>query len=235
MPKESLPSDLPSPENEQGRQEDKHLQEIRDLNIKNEREGWMWLASRLAEHRAEAEERAYTDKLTGILNRRGFDAATQEMLSAKPPTPEAEQRKYPAPRYDSFSMLTIDIDRFKSINDTYGHDAGDRAIKELARFLKDSLREGDVLGRQGGDEFIVLFPNAPAEDIKRRFDGKTIEFDVAQGKEPPKKITITLSGGIKEFKPGEDFESAYKAADEALYEAKRRGRNGIVIAGERNG
>ncbi len=228
-----MPKESPPPFSEQ--EDDLHIEEIRKRGIKTKDEGQLWLISRLSENLDEQHKLATIDALTGLLNRRGFERAIEGMLSQKH-SPHADQRKFSAIQYHSFSVLEIDIDHFKSINDQYGHDVGDIVIKEVARSMGQGLREGDVISRQGGEEFLMLFPNAKAKDIQRRFENQPIEIeiDAPQNDGSIKKISIpvTVSGGIREFKSGEDFAAACKAADAALYEAKNTGRNKILVSGE---
>ncbi|MGC9599359.1 MAG: GGDEF domain-containing protein [Minisyncoccia bacterium] len=246
MPKESLSPPSPHEEDRsrEEREEGERLyaeknRELENRGFENTEQGLLWLHSREAAHHeaaieraAKAEELAITDGLTGLLNRHGFETATEKMLSPKP-VPRIEQRKNPARRPRSFSVLAIDIDSFKKkINDQYGHPAGDAALKGIAGFLKENLREGDIASRPGGDEFILLFPDAAPRDIKKRFEGKAIEVEIPQNEGLKKKITVTLSGGLREFKLGENFAAACAAADDALYDAKEKGGNKIVIAGE---
>lgn len=151
-------------------------------------------------------ERINTDPLTGLLNRRGIDLAVTSLMSRREP----------------FGVLMIDIDHFKVINDTLGHDTGDRAIKSLSMKLRDVARERDVVGRWGGEEFILLSPSAEPRSIEgfaQRVRRETAAMDV-EGVPP-----MTISVGITRFPLYEPFEQTVKRADEALYTAKNQGRN----------
>ena len=226
---------LPTP---QDREDEEHTakikKEIEQLGIKDEAGGMRWLHDKEHEVRIKAEEEAVTDKLTGLPNRRGFERDVKRITSIKE-SREAEKRQFPSKQYQYFSILEVDIDHFKSINDTYGHDAGDEVLKEVARHLKEGLRGDDVVARQGGEEFAFLLPNATAEGAQKRFgewlNKKPMEIEVKKSDGTKETIEVTVSGGIQEFKPGEDFAEAYAAADKALYHAKKTGRNKIVIAG----
>lgn len=151
-------------------------------------------------------ERINTDPLTGLLNRRGIDLAVTNLMTRREP----------------FGVLLIDIDHFKIINDTLGHDAGDRAIKSLASKLRDVARDRDVVGRWGGEEFLILSPSAEPRSIEgfaQRVRRETAAMDV-EGIPP-----MTISVGITRFPLYEPFEETVKRADGALYTAKAQGRN----------
>ena len=129
------------------------------------------------------------------------------------------------------SLAMIDIDKFKHVNDTCGHQTGDRIIVGLAKLLRRRLRRSDVIGRYGGDEFGVLFPNTNAQEAFQvleeiRKDFSELHFD-AMGSSKP----VTFSGGIAQASPDYATEvSLTRAADIALYRAKHRGRDRIVVA-----
>jgi diguanylate cyclase (GGDEF)-like protein len=164
---------------------------------------------------------AITDPLTGLYNRRYFDNVLQKELT---------QRK----RYgQSVTCLMMDIDHFKQVNDTYGHEAGDFVLKEIAELLKTHLREVDTIARWGGEEFIVMMPHTdihgafvPASRILKTIADKT--FD----KIPDVHITVSIGlacTGETQNIP----DILVNAADLALYEAKKKGRNRIEVAPEK--
>ena len=127
------------------------------------------------------------------------------------------------------SLLMIDLDHFKSVNDNFGHDAGDKALVHFSEILKSSLRAGDIAGRIGGEEFAVLLPEADAEKAKlaaERIREKCENKSILIG---PISIQLTVSIGIAEAVPGSDLFSSLQLADEALYNAKDTGRNKVVI------
>jgi diguanylate cyclase (GGDEF)-like protein len=169
---------------------------------------------RMAMHELELRQVANTDVLTGILSRRAFkeDAGKFIALSRRHRT--------------SVSCVTFDIDHFKRVNDTYGHSAGDKVLQEVTRACRSQLRESDLIGRLGGEEFAVLLPDADlrqARDAaeKLRLVVRGLDFP---GSRPP--ITVSASFGIAAFDPDrDDIDSLLVKADEALYEAKRNGRN----------
>lgn len=162
---------------------------------------------------AELTRLAVTDPLTGLWNRRH----TTEMLSAD--LAHAQRRGQP------LSLLMVDVDRFKSINDTFGHQTGDRVLIGVANLLRDQVRNNDVVGRWGGEEFIVLLrscglPDAVATAEKLRQQITEVRFD--------NLCSASVSIGAAELKAGEDLASWVARADAALYHAKRSGRNRVA-------
>lgn len=164
------------------------------------------------------EQMAFRDPLTGVYNRRFFDHQIQVELQ--------RVDRYPAP----ISLVFIDIDRFKSINDSYGHSVGDLVLQGLAHLLQGNLRSTDLLARLGGEEFVVVLPNTSGMDAM-----KTIESILAQTRLEPvvqnegQSFFITFSAGICEWKPDMAVEEWIAASDEAMYKAKQSGRNRVVL------
>lgn len=125
-------------------------------------------------------------------------------------------------------MLSLDIDYFKSVNDTWGHDVGDQVLQRLAKLMQSGSRVGDVLCRGGGEEFLILLPGiAPevAEQIAERLRRQVAQMLI----EPVGCITISL-GVAHCGRQGDEVEEALKTADEMLYKAKRAGRNRVEVA-----
>ena len=156
---------------------------------------------------------SHTDVMTGLLNRRGM----QKMLDQY----QEEQR--------SFSVITLDIDHFKQINDSYGHDVGDIVIKELAALMKNNARKEDALCRSGGEEFIIFLPDTTrntAFTVAERLRLQVAEFNM------PTAGFITISLGIA-YWTGDPviINAIVKQADQALYQAKQQGRNRTITAG----
>src|SRR6185312_11767562 len=161
---------------------------------------------------------ARTDGLTGLNNRRHFlEVAAHEWAVAQ---------RYGLP----LAMMLFDIDRFKLINDTAGHQMGDEILKRVARAASERLRAADLLGRYGGEEFIALFPGSTAqqaavvaERIREAIAADGIETRAA-------RVSATISVGLAEALSGQDtLQQLIRRADRALYEAKARGRNCIVV------
>jgi diguanylate cyclase (GGDEF)-like protein len=128
------------------------------------------------------------------------------------------------------SLLFVDVDHFKRINDTYGHETGDQALKRIIRLTRGCLRNGDTVARWGGEEFVVLLPATDlngtlliAEDIRHRIEVEHFD-ELATG------LHVTVSIGCVEMSSSEGFNELVARADRALYEAKHRGRNQTVAA-----
>jgi diguanylate cyclase (GGDEF)-like protein len=159
---------------------------------------------------AETQLQATTDNLTGLLNRRSFEERI------------AEARR----SHSLISIAMADLDHFKELNDTYGHETGDRALRLFARVLRDSLRADDLVCRHGGEEFVVAFPGCSAPDAQRALEAVCSRLDAA--------LTVnglpsfTASFGLIEMASHDDLSAALARADEALFSAKRQGRNRIV-------
>lgn len=164
---------------------------------------------------------AMQDELTGLANNRLFGQRLSECLASGGRTGRPQ------------SLLLIDMDHFKSINDTYGHQAGDMALKTAASVIRSCVRSSDVAARIGGEEFAVILPDTPMEEARiaaeRILGGlRTASVRLSGGAAIPLTASIGLAGGV----PG-GFESPSKLiaeADKALYEAKDRGRDRFVAA-----
>ena len=176
----------------------------------------------MAESEAEEMSRmAITDTLTHIMNRRGI---TVGLLDAM-----AQAERYRTP----LTVAMADIDHFKEINDTYGHEAGDRVLKDVAAILSDALRMPDKVGRYGGEEFLIVLPHTSlvqGRKIVERIRASVSKWSFDLGS---KKIHLTISIGVCQFKSGEDLEQLMSHADKALYDAKKGGRNLVVAAKNR--
>lgn len=164
-----------------------------------------------------AKRTAITDALTGIYNRRFFD----EMLK--------KQLALTKRRDECVCLLLLDLDHFKSINDTYGHTAGDRVLQEVSRILNNSLRTSDVLARYGGEEFVIIMPGADVSQAKEKAEGirKSIETTCFDTIVYGQTYRLTVSIGIASFPQYGTSETLVNAADEALYKAKKNGRNRV--------
>ena len=165
-------------------------------------------------------EMAITDALTGLFNRRYMETHVGTLVE------QATSRGKP------LTVLVLDIDYFKSINDSWGHDAGDDVLREFAVRIKKSIRGIDLACRYGGEEFVVVMPETDmavatmvAERLRRRI--ATEPFPIQQG---AKSVEVTISIGIAALERDEDAAKVFKRADQALYRAKRDGRNRVVPA-----
>lgn len=176
----------------------------------------IWWASALLD-RVETQRRvahqlrtsANTDALTGLGNRRAFDDALRRLL-------EARTGGGPV-----FSLLLLDLDHFKAYNDSFGHPAGDEALRQAGLLLGHALRPGDVACRYGGEEFAVLLPGADAQGAMRV--AERIVMDVRNGRWTHRPVTVSV--GATAVQPGDDANGLIARADAALYAAKRAGRD----------
>jgi diguanylate cyclase (GGDEF)-like protein len=164
-----------------------------------------------------AERRAHTDSLTGLPNRRALDDMLKLMLAQAGRAATA------------LSVVLIDLDRFKDVNDTYGHERGDEVLAAMATTLKDGLRSSDFAARMGGEEFLLLLPNTDPATAARVADGlrgalaRTTVRGIERG--------VTASFGIAGYPAdGVDMQSLLRSADRAVYQAKRDGRNCVRVA-----
>jgi len=208
-----------------------------ELNVQNSKQKTLWitLSSRVFEMdgelvlyinftnitaQKETEQelfiQASTDTLTGLYNRRQFSALTSQAFAM------AAREKTP------FCVIMLDIDHFKSINDTYGHDAGDIVLKHLSSVIKQTLRKSDIIARWGGEEFIVFLQNTlpeksitPAQKLRKAVE----ETSVSVGDQT---IRFTISLGISTSQIS-DIAIIQKEADLALYHSKENGRNQVTL------
>ena len=160
---------------------------------------------------------ARNDALTGLLNRRGF-------------TEEADleiQRGHRSGR--SFAVVLADVDRFKDFNDRFGHSCGDQVLQQVAGLLKRRTRDVDCVARWGGEEFILMLPEAElegavvlAEDLRAAIEGTEFEYE-------GRPLRITMTFGIAVYRKGESLQGCVDRADTALYEGKELGRNTVMV------
>ncbi|WP_341348308.1 GGDEF domain-containing protein [Paenibacillus sp. FSL H3-0469] len=165
---------------------------------------------------AELERVATYDELTGVLNRRAFVLRAQPLIAA------AAKEMVP------FSFMLLDVDHFKQVNDTYGHDTGDRVLQDFARRIERQLGSGDLFGRFGGEEFAVLLHRSDEEDGERI--AERLRCSVLGATVEGMPLSYTVSIGLITILSGErvPLGTLYKLSDNALYKAKQRGRNCVV-------
>lgn len=170
---------------------------------------------------AKARKESLTDSLTGLSNRKAFDSEIQRVLEI------AQKEKSP------FSVLMLDIDHFKSFNDSFGHQVGDQVLRLVARCLTDGIKGKDLAARYGGEEFIIILPEtelaagvAVANNLRKVVANK----DVVNRGTGERLARITMSVGVAQFSGLEDVDELIGRADAALYTAKHNGRNQVAAA-----
>lgn len=171
-------------------------------------------------------ELAFKDELTHLFNRRGFKETSSKFLKEVQASKRFKDKRKSV-IVDNFSLIVFDIDNFKKVNDLYGHDAGDEAIKKLGEIILERVRSIDVVSRWGGEEFVVGLVGANehdafvvADDIREKLEGTKIIWQ-------KKKFHFTISGGVAGLN-GKDLDGLFSSADKALYKAKNTGKNKIV-------
>lgn len=175
--------------------------------------GIVWLS--LTRHRAALESLALTDSMTGLLNRRAFDAILGR-----------EMRRASISGY-ALGLILIDLDWFKTINDTFGHFAGDEAIRRVSAILQRETRAADALARYGGEEFVVLLRDAVPEQAKSI--AERLRTCIEQCAELPSKFRLTASIGVALSQHAESEAEFFDRCDKALYESKKSGRNVVPV------
>jgi len=166
-----------------------------------------------------SEELARLDPLTGFCNRRAMVEIVAREI--------AQARRTGKP----FSIAILDVDHFKKVNDDHGHAAGDKALMHLAVVAKSGIRETDVICRYGGEEFVVMLPGANADGARFVIDRLRTKMENTPLVLEKATVTIRFSAGITELQSDEPLEALLERADRALYEAKRTGRNRVVVRG----
>lgn len=164
------------------------------------------------------EQELLTDPLTGANNRRAYDRTIENEMS--------RYLRYKRP----FSMLLLDVDHFKKINDTYGHAIGDKCLKEIIKRIKPALRDTDFLARYGGEEFIVILPETGGEIAKEAAERMRSIVENIEFLHKNELVKITISIGVTQVMPSdENQETIFHRTDQALYKAKNSGRNRVVL------
>ena len=176
---------------------------------------------------AEILKHATLDALTGFYNRRQLEERIKQEVS------NAKRQHAP------LCGIMTDIDYFKKVNDTYGHAVGDLVLQTIAKVIRGQLREYDIAGRYGGEEFSILLPftkineaKMVAERLRKAVESKTIDISKVNNENDTKTLKITISMGIYEIKENDKEEDLLLKADKALYQAKNTGRNKVVINNE---
>jgi two-component system cell cycle response regulator len=175
----------------------------------------------IATKNQQLEEMAHTDSLTCLPNRRGLEDWAIRQLRG------AARHGFP------LWVVHVDLDSFKEINDSFGHDAGDAVLKKFAEILKANTRASDICGRMGGDEFLIVMTHVEAQHIEATIEPLREELASYAFTFGDKRVSITASFGIAGFRGGEApaFKLLVQQADKALYEAKHAGGNRVRMAG----
>jgi diguanylate cyclase (GGDEF)-like protein len=176
------------------------------------------LQAELRQANTELDLQARTDSLTGLWNRRHL----QHQLEVR----DASARG----RGESFVVLMVDIDRFKAINDTYGHEEGDKVLRQVASCLQSSVRPDDVVGRWGGEEFLLILPRthlAAAMVVGARICARVRENYIDVGGSRPVRVTVSVGVAVSTSFHGSGPDDVARAADQALYDAKALGRDQV--------
>ncbi|HSI49925.1 MAG TPA: GGDEF domain-containing protein [Ideonella sp.] len=177
--------------------------------------------------RAEAglREMASLDPLTGLLNRRSLTELARHQL---------EKLNDASAPLNALSVLLGDVDHFKAVNDQHGHDVGDQVLRAISQALQSGMRQGDLLGRWGGEEFLVLLPGTElpaarmvAERLRALVQARSLRLP-----EVATLLPVSISFGLCQARAGEPLEQAIARADQALYRAKQAGRNRVALADE---
>ena len=155
------------------------------------------------------------DSLTGLANRRYFTRAFEEEVA------RALRQDIP------LSIIFLDIDFFKKVNDTHGHRMGDTVLKEISHYIQRTCRPFDTIARWGGEEFIILLPEN--NEIEATACAERIRRGIAAGASKAIPFPITISAGVTQYNAGDTLEKFTERADQALYKAKENGRNRVVI------
>ena len=160
---------------------------------------------------AETQLQATTDSLTGLLNRRSFEHRVAGLRREEP----------------EIVIAMADLDHFKLLNDSYGHETGDRALRVFAQVLRESLRTQDLVCRHGGEEFAIAIPGCSTEKAREIFEAVRHRLDAAMTVAGLPKFTVSF--GVVEGRPNDDLRSLMSRADAALFQAKREGRDRVVV------
>ena len=200
-------------ESERLQESELHVKTLTEKVQKLEAEG-----EHLRNRMQETQQQAYRDVLTGIPNRQAYEERIAEEI--------ARCRRYES----NLCMIVWDVDKFKAVNDNYGHAAGDRVLKVVAETLNSHVRETDFLARFGGEEFVLLLPETEVNATKQVAEKLRDIIDKTPFHFRESRVPVTISGGIAELRKDEDANSLFERADKALYQAKENGRNRTEIA-----
>ncbi len=166
----------------------------------------------------EASVKAVKDAVTGLPNRQAYDERIEQEFN--------RWKRFGEP----LGLIVWDIDDFKKINDRYGHRSGDKALRVMGEKLKETIRETDFIGRYGGEEFVVLLVGTDLEGVKEVAEKMRLRIEKIALKANDEQIRMTISGGLSMFQHGDMPADVFERADQALYKAKRSGKNQWIVA-----
>ncbi len=192
---------------------DKKIAELQ-ISVRNHNEE----IAQVTERAKTLEKEVMLDALTEIHNRRAYELQMRESL-----------RRYHRDG-QPFSLVLMDVDRFKNINDRYGHIAGDKCLKEIAKIIKSSFRKTDFLARYGGEELVAILPGSSADNAGKIAEKVRSRIELARFRYQQEEIPITISLGVTEVKPtDQESEAVFSRVDSAMYQAKKGGRNKVCV------
>jgi diguanylate cyclase (GGDEF)-like protein len=169
------------------------------------------------------QQQAYTDQLTGCLNRRRWLELTTLCVE--------RDNRYARP----LSLLMLDLDHFKEVNDRFGHPAGDEVLRRFSHMLQQMVRKVDIVGRLGGEEFSILLPETPLDQAQVLAERIRASMQEMQFRFSGHAVTVTVSLGVSQHAPKQPLKEFLQQTDDALYEAKRKGRNRVCSSTEEGG
>ena len=181
----------------------------------------------LREHLARQEELASTDPLTELPNRESYRYRIESMIIQWQGT-LADGQVEPDSADPTLCLAVVDVDHFKRINDNWGHLAGDKVLKIVAREMRTALKDSDFLARYGGEEFVVILPETRPADAEGRLNKLRSAIESIPFHFKEERIAVTVSCGVVAIKAGESAESVFGRADKMLYQAKQEGRNLVI-------
>jgi len=163
------------------------------------------------------ETMASRDKLTGLTSRQVFDSLFQQTVA------NCKRKQQP------LSVALMDIDHFKQVNDSFGHHQGDKVLQTVARIIKMHIRDSDIVCRWGGEEFLLMLPDCDSLHAKDRIESIRQAIAAWRFENGDKQFTVTLSGGISQYRDQETMSALIERSDKALYRAKGAGRNCLRV------
>lgn len=172
------------------------------------------MESKLVEYNAQLEQQANTDKLTGLYNRRKAWDYLEQLTLGK--------------HHHNFSLCICDIDWFKKVNDTYGHDVGDEVLKGIAAIFAEEMQGKDMVARWGGEEFLMVFPDTNGDYAYTKLEHIRSRIKALKVQKGDVEVSVTMTFGLAEYDYNGGFEATIKDADRKLYRGKEEGRDRII-------